>query len=199
MEKTDLLKYLEKKGYPEKIVAAFASIDREKFVPEHLKSYAYEDMALPLAEGSSISQPNTIAFMLQLLELEKSQNILEIGTGSGFTLALTASIVTSGTIYGLEIDPHLSIKAKERLSGFSNIHLINKSGFYGYPDKKPFDRILISASCQEKPYYLLDQLTESGIIVAAVQDTVVQLKKIDGTVKEQVFYGFSFVPLVKRE
>ncbi|MDO8564024.1 MAG: protein-L-isoaspartate O-methyltransferase [Nanoarchaeota archaeon] len=199
MEKTDLLKYLEKKGYPEKIVAAFAAIDREKFVPEHLKSYAYEDIALPLAEGSSISQPNTIAFMLELLELEKSQNILEVGTGSGFTLALTASIVTSGTIYGLEIDPHLSIKAKERLSGFSNIHLINKSGFYGYLEKAPFDRILISASCQEKPYYLLDQLTESGIIVAAVQDTVVQLKKIDGTVKEQVFYGFSFVPLVKRE
>ncbi len=197
MEKTDLLKHLEKKGYPEKIVAAFAATDREKFVPEHLRNYAYEDIALPLAEGSSISQPSTIAFMLELLELDKSQNILEIGAGSGFSLALTASIVTSGTIYGLEIDQHLCIKAKERLSGFSNVHLINKSGFYGYQDKAPFDRILISASCQEKPYYLLDQLKESGIIVAAVQNTIVKIKKIDGVVNEQEFYGFSFVPLKK--
>jgi protein-L-isoaspartate(D-aspartate) O-methyltransferase len=198
MQKIDLLKYLKEKGYAEKTIAAFAAIDREKFVPEHLVNYAYEDMALPLSEGSCISQPSTIAFMLELLDLDKSHKILEIGAGSGFSLALTASIVTSGTIFGLEINPHLSIKAKERLSGFNNIHLINKSGFYGYPEKAPFDRILISASCEEKPYYLLDQLTESGIIVAAVRDTIIQIRKISGEIKEQVFYGFSFVPL-KRE
>lgn len=197
MEKTDLLIHLEKEGFPDKIVGAFAAVDREKFVPEHLANYAYEDIVLPVAEGSAISKPSTIAFMLELLSLDKSQNVLEIGSGSGFTLALTASIVISGTIYGLEINEHLSIKAKERLSGFSNIHLLNKSGFYGYPEKAPYDRILISASCQEKPYYLLDQLTPEGVLVAAVQNTIVQMKKVNGKVEEQIFEGYSFVPLVK--
>lgn len=197
MEKTDLLKHLEKEGYPDKIVAAFAAVEREKFVPEHLANYAYEDIALPVVEGSAISKPSTIAFMLELLNLDKSQNVLEIGSGSGFALALTASIVISGTIYGLEINEHLSIKAKERLSGFSNVHVLNKSGFYGYPEKAPYDRILISASCQEKPYYLLDQLTSEGVLVAAVQNTIVQMKKVNGKVEEQIFEGYSFVPLVK--
>lgn len=199
MEKIDLLKHLEKKGYSEKIIAGFAAIDREKFVPEHLINYAYEDIALPLAEGSSISQPSTLAFMLELLELEKSQKILEIGVGSGFSLALISSIANSGVIYGLEINPHMAVKAKEKLSGFSNAHVIQKSGFYGYQEKAPFDRILISASCEEKPYYLLDQLTENGILVAAVKDTIVQIKKIGKEVKEQVFHGFSFVPLINKE
>lgn len=197
VEKPDLLKHLEKEGYPAKIVAAFAAVEREKFVPEHLVSYAYEDIALPLVEGSTISQPSTIAFMLELLELESNQNILEIGVGSGYALALISSIVQSGTMYGMEIDSRMAISAKSHLENYSNVHIINKSGFYGYPEKAPYDRILISAACQEKPFYLLDQLTDNGILVSAVKDTIVQLKKVNGKVEEQVFYGFAFVSLLK--
>jgi len=197
MERTDLLKHLEKKEYSEKVVGAFAAVDRERFVPEHMTAYAYEDISMPLSEGSTISQPSTIAFMLELLELDKSQNILEIGSGSGYVLALISSIANQGTIYGLEINTHLAVKSKEKLQDYQNIHVINKSGFQGYPEKAPFDRILVSASCTEKPTYLLDQLKPNGIMVAAVNDTIVQLKKTETEIKEQVFYGFSFVPLIK--
>ena len=123
MNKTELLEHLKKKGYSEKIISAFAAVDREKFVPEHLRDYAYEDMALPLVEGSTISQPSTIAFMLELLELEKNNKILEVGAGSGFTLALISSIASDGEIYGLELDKHLAVKAKEKLENYFNIHL----------------------------------------------------------------------------
>ncbi len=197
MNKTQLLEHLKKRGYPDYIVTAFAAVDREKFVPEHLLAYAYEDMALPLAEGSTISQPSTISFMLELLELEKNSKILEVGAGSGFALALISSIAQNGEIYGLELNKHLAIKAKERLNNFNNVHVINNSGFYGYPEKKPFDRILVSATSEEKPYYLIDQLSEAGILVAPVKDTIIQFKKQGDEVKEQTFYGFSFVPLVK--
>lgn len=186
---------LEKKQFPSRIVEAFRKVKRELFVPEHLRNYAYEDIALPLDEGSTTSQPSTIAFMLELLNVQENQKILEIGSGSGFVLALIAEIVKSGEFYGIELNKKLAIESKKRLTD-SRIHIFNRNGFHGLEEKAPFDRILVSASADEKPLHLLSQLSNQGIIVSAYKDHIISLKKIDGAVEEKSYPGFSFVPLL---
>jgi len=103
MDKTALISKLTRSGLSDLIVNAFSKVKRENFVPEKFASYAYEDVALPTAEGSSISQPSTVAFMLNLLEPKQGQKILEIGSGTGYVLALMSEIVKDGKIYGVEI------------------------------------------------------------------------------------------------
>lgn len=199
MEKSDLLAHLKKQGYPDKVIAAFAAVEREKFVPEHLLNYSYEDIPLPLADGSTLSQPSTIAFMIELLELEKGNTILEIGAGSGYVLALLSSLLPSSTVYGVELNKSIAVKAKERLTDYSNIHIIIRNGFYGLQEKSPFDRILASAAFHDKPIHLLDQLADPGILVAPVKDTIHQFRKLNGEITEQIFYGFSFVTMIDGE
>jgi len=196
MQKEELIHSLREK-FPEKIVSAFQKVKRENFLPDHLKSYAYEDMALPLEEGSTISQPKTISFMLELLELKQNQKILEIGSGSGYVLALLSEIIKNGKIYGMEIKKTLAINSKKLLEEDSNIEIFNRSGFDGLPEFAPFDRILISASCKDMrvPYNLTEQLKDKGILVAPVRESVFQIKKQNGKLTEKEFKGFAFVPL----
>ena len=197
MLKQELLEKFRKKGFPEKVISAFSEVRREDFVPEHLVPYAYDDIPVPVDDGSTISQPSTLALMLELLDVNEGQVILEIGSGSGYALALLSSMVKKGSIFGLEINKRLAIISKKRLSNDKNIHIINKDGSKGLPSLAPFDRILISASCPEKPYHLIGQLMEGGIIVAAVADTIVCIKKVGGVMEEKVLPGYAFVPLRK--
>ncbi len=196
MDKTGLLKSLREKGFEDNIINAFAKVKREDFVPERLREYAYEDVALPLEDGSAISQPSTVAFMLRLLEVKQGQKILEIGSGSGYALALISEIIKNGKIYGIEINKDLAIKSKKLLSNDSNIDIINKSGFLGLSTFAPYDRILFSASCSDMriPYNVLDQLKDEGIMVVPVQSSIFQIKKEDGKASEKEFPGFAFVP-----
>ena len=136
-EKNAMLIDLKNQGIADEIIKAFAKIPREKFVPEHLEHYAYEDIALRLEDGSSLSQPSTIAFILQLLDLKQNQKILEIGSGSGYLLALISEIIKTGKIYGLEINPRLAIKSKERLKNDSNIEIYSRSGLDGFKEQAP--------------------------------------------------------------
>src|SRR3989338_4258532 len=101
MNKKELLYYLSSIGFSKKIINAFEKVKRENFVPENLKDLSYEDTALSLQEGATISQPSTIAFMLDLLNLEGKEKVLEIGSGSGYVLALLSHL-TKGKIYGVE-------------------------------------------------------------------------------------------------
>ena len=195
MNKQQLIESLEKKGFPDKIIKAFQNVKREDLVPENLKSYSYEDIALPVEDGSSISQPSTVAFMLNLLELHQGQKILEIGSGSGYVLALMSDIIKDGKIYGIEINKSLAIKSKKYLEKDSNIEIISRSGFNGLPEFAPYDRILISASAPEIPRNLYSQLKDSGIIVAAVKQSIYQIKKENEKITEKEFPGFAFVPL----
>ena len=110
MNKDEFLALLKKKNVSDAVINAFDKIKREDFVPAHLVGYAYEDMALPVMEGSTLSQPSTVAFMLSLLEVSNGQKILEIGSGSGFVLALLAELNKTGKIYGLEIIKELAIR-----------------------------------------------------------------------------------------
>ena len=197
MNKEELLASLKKKGFSDAVVDAFRKVKREDFVPEHLIGYAYEDIALPVMEGSTLSQPSTIAFMLNLLEVKNNQNILEIGSGSGYVLALLSEINPSGKIYGAEILKELAIRSRNYLKDKSNVEVVIRDGSQGLPEFAPYDRILISASCPEVPTHLLQQLKEDGILVAAVKQSIFQIKKEKGETLEKEFPGFAFVPLVK--
>jgi len=133
---------------------------------------------------------------LSLLDPRQNQKILEIGSGSGYALALLSAVIKSGKIYGMEINKNLAIKSSLLLKKDSNVYIFNKSGFNGLPDYAPFDRILVSATFNDMriPYNLTEQLSESGILVAPIKSSIFKLTKQDGKIAEKEFPGFSFVP-----
>ena len=133
MEKTQkekLIDSLKKKGFSSLIINAFEKVTREEFLPDNVAAYAYDDIALPIEDGSTISQPSTIAFMLSLLDPKQNQKVLEIGSGSGYALALISEIIKNGKIYGLEINQRLAVKSKKTLSSNSLVEILNRSGGY---------------------------------------------------------------------
>ncbi len=197
MNKAELLEYLKSRGFSEKIINAFDKVKREDFILKNMKEYAYENMPLLIGHDQTISQPHTIAFMLNLLNPKEGQKILEIGSGSGYVLALMSEITNHSEIYGIEIIKELVDKSKKALSKYENITVINANGFNGLPDKAPFDRILISASASEIPEHLYYQLNDLGIIVASVKDSIFQIKKEKGKITKKEFPGFAFVPLIE--
>jgi len=199
MDKAALINKLRRSGLSDSIVNAFSKVKRENFVPEKFASYTYEDVALPTAEGSSISQPSTVAFMLNLLEPKQGQKILEIGSGTGYVLALMSEIVKDGKIYGVEIIKDLAISSKKLLANDSNVQVVHKSGFGGLPEYAPYDRILVSASSSDIEIVrkFLPQLKDPGILVAPVKNSIFQIRKENGKITEKEFQGFAFVPLVK--
>ncbi|MBS3089313.1 protein-L-isoaspartate O-methyltransferase [Candidatus Pacearchaeota archaeon] len=201
MQKEALLEHLKAKGFNQEIIDGFEKVNRQEFVPEHVKNYAYEDISLPLGEGSKISKPSEIAFILEHLELKKGQKILEIGSGSGYVLALMASIIKEGEIYGLEINESLAIKAKQRLDNLPWVHIVRRDGYRGLPEYEPFDRILISAFAQDitSIYNILDQLKEDGIMLAPIKENLIYFKKSKGKIDKKEFKGFNFVPLIKTD
>ena len=199
MNKNQLLKSLRLHGFSKEIIGAFKKVKRENFLPKNLKRYAYEDNALPLEKGATISQPYTIAFMLSLLDLKQGQKILEIGSGSGYVLALISQIIKEGKIYGIEIISSLAESSKKVLSKNKKIKIFNKDGLYGLPKYAPYDRILISAAAQEIPEHLYPQLKEDAIIVTPVKNSIFQIKKHKNKITIKEFPGFVFVPLVNNE
>ena len=167
--KQELLESLKEQGFSKKILKAFSEVERENFVSTRMKGVAYEDRALPIGRGQTISQPYTIAKMLSLLDLREGQKVLEAGSGSGYVLALLSKIVGSkGKVFGLELVDELAQKSKESLKQYKNVRVYNRNASSGLPDKAPFDRILMSAACKKVPQALLNQLKEGGILVAPV-------------------------------
>lgn len=200
MNREELLVHLQTKEYDHKIIDAFRTVNRELFVPEHLKMYAYEDTPLPIQHGLIIPAPSTIALMIQLLKPAPGQTLLEIGSGSGYVLALLAALNASGQIYGLEINAHVAIEAKKRILA-SNVHILAKSGRNGLPEHAPYDRILLSASAEslEVLLNLLPQLKEGGIIVGPVGDKLYQITRLGHSSDSKEFPGFAFPTLLKEE
>ena len=170
MNKQDLLEKLKKEGCPEKILEAFAKVRREDFVPVNTpKSMIYEDLPLDTGYKQTISQPFTIAVMLHLLDLEKGQKVLEVGSGCGYVLALISEM-TKSKVYGIERIKELAEQSRKNLKNY-DVEIYNRNGKYGLEEKSPFERILISAACKEVPKTLLNQLTDKGILVAPVKDS----------------------------
>ena len=204
MIKDELLESLRKKGFSDRVIGAFSAVKREDFVPPHLVGYAYEDLALPIMEGSTLSQPSTIAFMLDLLDVRDGQNVLEIGSGSGYTIALLAEMNKKGKVFGVELLKELAINSRNYLKENKNVEIIIRNGSQGLPEFAPYDRILVSASCPKVPRNLLQQLKDEGILVAAVKQSIFKIKKTknkDNTISliEKEYPGFAFVPLVQNE
>ncbi len=188
------------------LIAAFLATDRKHFVPSEFTEEAYVDAPLPIGEGQTISQPYTVVFMLELLNLRAGQKILDIGFGSGWTTALLATVAgKDGRVYGLEIVPALYEFGRGNLQkfGYQNIELHNRSGWEGWPEAAPFDRILASAAAPAIPKALKAQLKPGGEMVIPVGPgpacTIKHLKKnTEQDFVEEDYPGFAFVPFVKK-
>lgn len=198
LKKNLLLEKLRFAGFPLYILKAFSEVNREKFVNNSDVAFAWNDIPLPLGFNSTISQPYTIAFMLNLLELENQSNlkVLEIGSGCGYVIALMNEIAQNSNLFGIEINSGVGENSIEKLKAHQNIKIFLHDGKDGLPDESPFDRILISAASEKKPYHLLDQIKDSGIIVAPVLNSIVKMKKVGHEAVVEEFPGFVFVPLL---
>ncbi len=190
--KKGLIEYLDNKGFSSEIVKAFETIDREDFIDSELKSMAYDNTPLPIGSEATISQPYTIAFMLDLLDLKDNQKILEIGSGSGYVLALIKEISINSEIYGLELNKDIAEKSQKRV----NATVINKNGYNGLEEEAPFDRILVSAAFPEIPKHLFSQLKENGILVTPVNQSIYKFIKKEKIIEES-YFGFNFVKMQK--
>jgi protein-L-isoaspartate(D-aspartate) O-methyltransferase len=181
------------------IIQAFEKIDRKYFVQSSLAQEIYEDYPLPIGKNQTISQPSTVAFMLELLNTKKGNKVLDIGSGSGWTVALLSEIVgENGSVRGLERVEKLIESAQKNLKqfGFKNSLITKASGNLGCPNNT-FDRILVSASAPSIPTELFAQLKKGGILVIPVQNSIFKFKKFqNGEIGKEEFYGFKFVPLI---
>lgn len=202
-DNNQLIKSLIEKGVlkSERIIKAFQDIDRIDFVIDEYKDLAYFDIALPIGFKQTISQPYTVAFMLELLDVKAGQEVLDIGTGSGWTTALLSKIVgQEGFVEGKEVIEDLVRVGRNNLAKYKikNARITSaKKGVMGFPEKK-FDRILISASTDEFPEELLKQIRTGGVIVLPIKESIVKISKKDKeSITKEEYYGFSFVPLVK--
>ena len=186
MKKEELIGFLKDFGHVEnqEIINAFIKVKRENFVLEEYKNLAYKDVALPILADQTISQPSTIVYMLELLELKKGQKILEIGTGSGYNAALISEIIKPGKVYTIEIIKELYEFAKKNLASYRNVITFIRDGSEGLKENMPYDRIIVTAACPKIPYNLLDQLKENGILVVPVgkeyQDMIKLVKTKNG-------------------
>ena len=177
------------------ITKAFYEVDRKDFVAKEYLNEAYDDHALPIGEGQTISQPTTVAIMLELLQPQEGDRILDVGSGSGWTTALLANIVGSrGRVFGVEIQTDLVNMGKKNIEKFSNSSIQKPKGL-GLKDKAPFDRILVSAAAYEIPQELVDQLKNQGVMVIPIENSIVKVVKKEQTLETEQMYGFAFVPL----
>jgi len=152
-----------------RVLAAMGSVPRQAFVPPDQRAAAYADGALPIGRGQTISQPYVVALMTQLLALDGSERVLEIGTGSGYQAAVLSQLARA--VYSIEIDPELAERARAALAatGAANVHVRAGDGYFGWPEAAPFDALLITAATPRLPAALRAQLREGGRVVAPME------------------------------
>lgn len=182
-----------------RVLDAMSTIERELFVPDDLKSHAYDDGPLPIGEGQTISQPYIVAFMAEKLQLQPDHKILEIGTGCGYNAAIMAMLVKH--VYSIELNEWLSKTARQNLENarIDNVSLRIGDGYQGWPEEAPFDAIALTAAPPEIPQPLIDQLKIGGRLLAPVgnmnQRLILLEKKSDHNITEQNLLPVSFVSM----
>lgn len=188
----------------EAVINSMLIVPRHKYVMEDKQEYAYYDTPLEIEERQTISQPYIVALMAQALELNASDKVLEIGTGSGYSAAILSRIARY--IYTIERHEALAHLAKERLNiqGYNNIEVHVGDGTLGWPEKAPFDAILVTAGGPAIPDTLIEQLTIGGRLVIPVGDRgeqkMIRVKKtVTGELIEENLGSVRFVPLIGTE
>jgi protein-L-isoaspartate(D-aspartate) O-methyltransferase len=158
------------------VLNAMRDVPRHLFVPEGLRSGAYDDCPLPIGSGQTISQPYIVALMTELLSPDSNDVILEVGTGSGYQAAVLAEIVD--TVYSIEIICELQERADSALNalGYTNVHTRCGDGYNGWPEAAPFDGVIVTAAPESVPRPLLEQLKDGGRLVIPVGDIIQYLE-----------------------
>ncbi len=194
-------KQIELRGIKDKrVLAAMQKVERERFVPDDVRPHAYADRALPIGYGQTISQPYIVALMTELLELHGPEKVLEIGTGSGYQAAILGELAKE--VYSVEIVPELADHAAKLLKelGYANVKTRLGDGYRGWPDKAPFDAIIVTCSPDDVPQPLVDQLKEGGRLVIPLgmqtkpQQLILMIKR-DGKLERRPVIPVSFVPM----
>jgi protein-L-isoaspartate(D-aspartate) O-methyltransferase len=185
-----------------RVLAAMGKVPRHRFVPDNLRSLAYEDHPLPIGSGQTISQPYIVALMTQWAEVKPGDKVLEVGTGTGYQAAVLAEL--SDRVFSIELLPDLAEAARTHLRdlGYGRVQVRSGDGYQGWPEDAPFDAILVTASAPEVPPALKQQLKEGGRLVipvgppGSVQELLL-LRKVKGELQEEQRVPVLFVPLVK--
>jgi protein-L-isoaspartate(D-aspartate) O-methyltransferase len=179
------------------VLEAMRNVPRDKFIPESLRHEAYEDGPVPIGYDQTISQPYIVALMTELLELTSDSKVLEIGTGSGYQAAVLSLLADS--VYSIEIIPELAAKADSTLQELGyRVTVRCGDGYRGWPDRAPFDAIIVTAAPEKIPQPLLDQLAENGrlvIPVGAYHQELKLIRKVNGKLIEKDVAPVRFVPM----
>jgi len=182
------------------VIDVMQNTPRHRFVPDGVADYAYQDNALPIGKGQTISQPYIVAFMTETLDVDSTYKILEIGTGSGYQAAVLSPLVKH--VYTIEIVKMLAERADSTLKALSynNVTVRWGDGYKGWPEEAPFDRIIGTAAPPEIPKTLIDQLKPGGKMVLPVgtnwQEIVVLTKSKSGKIQKKNVLPVRFVPMV---
>lgn len=183
------------------VFSAMLMVPREEFVLPEYKDMAYSDAALSIGHGQTISQPYTVAFMTNLLDISINERVLEIGTGSGYQAAVLSQL--AGRVFTIERIEPLAQAAEERLEklGYTNVQVKAGRGEEGWPEEAPFDAIILTAGVDNVPKTLFDQLKEGGVLVAPVGEgadkKMTKFVKKGGKVSKKEYGIFHFVPFVE--
>lgn len=183
-----------------RVLQAMRTVPRHRFVPEPHRARAYADTPLPIGRGQTISQPYVVAFMAEALALRGTERILEVGSGSGYALAVLSLL--GAEAWGIELEPELHDRSAVTLHalGYRNVHLRAGDGFRGWPEAAPFDAIVLSCATEEVPPPLWDQLAEGGRLILPAgpeggeQELVLRVKTREGA-RERRLLPVRFVPM----
>lgn len=199
-----LVEQLREKGISdEAVLAAVNEVPRHVFLDSSFVELAYQDMAFPIGSGQTISQPHTVAFQSQLLQVERGMKVLEIGTGSGYQACVLAAM--GAKVFSIERQRNLYFKTKEILEQLSfRVKTFLGDGYEGLPTYAPFDRVIVTAGAPDVPAALVAQMKTGGVMVIPMDNAegegqlMLRLtKQPDGSLKREEFGDFKFVPMLK--
>ncbi|HWR83181.1 MAG TPA: protein-L-isoaspartate(D-aspartate) O-methyltransferase [Candidatus Deferrimicrobium sp.] len=182
----------------ERVLAAMEKVERHLFVPDGTRSLAYADQPLPIGEGQTISQPYIVALMTELAQIDSSETVLEIGTGSGYQAAILGELCRE--VYSIEIVQPLADRAAKTLTelGYKNITVRHGDGYAGWPEHAPFDAVIVTCAPPTIPQPLIDQLADGGRLVSPVGtfwQELILIEKCGGLLTETSVIPVRFVPM----
>ena len=183
--------YAGGKDISSKVQDAMRTIPRHKFV----KHFPYQDRPIPIGHEQTISQPFIVAYMTDMLDIDSSHTVLEIGTGSGYQAAVLSEVASK--VYTVERIEALAEQSKLLLEHYSNVHMKIGNGYEGWKEHAPYDRIIVTAMPDYIPESLINQLKDGGKMIIPVKEKLVLVTKTNNTLTKKRLIGVRFVPLVK--